>query len=197
MKLNSYTQMLSTSGGRWQATILAIAVTAVTIVTMGQPVWCKCGAIAISSWDIWSTHNSQHLIDPYTFTHVLHGFVLFWCLTLAADRLTTQQRFMAAVLLECLWEIVENSPFVINRYRMATISNEYLGDSVLNAVSDIIACIIGYAIAERIRMTWSVAVFMMVELALLVTIRDGLILNVIMLLVPIDALKNWQMELRQ
>lgn len=151
----------------------------------------------MTSWDIWSPHCSQHLIDPYTFSHVLHGFVLFWCLAFLPARFSQQQRFVFAALIECAWEIFENSPFVISRYRTATIALEYLGDSVLNSVADVIACMVGYEFATRVRYVWSISAFVLIELALLVAIRDGLILNVLMLLLPIDAIKDWQMEISQ
>lgn len=181
----------------WRNAMLATLITAVVLAAMGQPLWCQCGTFSVSSWDIWTSHNSQHLIDPYTFTHVLHGFVLCWCLVFLPPRFSPQQRFLLAALLECAWEIMENSPFVINRYRMATISLDYLGDSVLNSVADVIACMLGYEFASRVRSVWSIAAFFLIELILMIAIRDGLILNVLMLLTPIDAIRDWQLEIRQ
>ena len=181
----------------WRNAMIATFITAIVLAAMGQPLWCKCGTFSLTSWNIWSSHNSQHLIDPYTFSHVLHGIVLCWCLAFLPARFSTQQRFLIAALLECAWEIVENSPFVINRYRTATIALDYLGDSVLNSVADVIACMLGYEFASRVRTAWSVAAFFVIELMLMIAIRDGLILNVLMLLMPIDAIKDWQMEIRR
>lgn len=177
--------------------LIAIVITTAVIWLMGQPVWCKCGSLAISSWNIWSSHNSQHFIDPYTFSHVQHGFAFFWLLLPLHRRLSISQCFFAAVLLECGWEILENSPIVIQRYRNATISLDYLGDSVLNSAGDIVACLLGYEIASRIRLRWSVLMFVVIELILMLMIRDGLILNILMLVAPVEAIKTWQMGIRQ
>ncbi|MFN9720577.1 MAG: DUF2585 family protein [Planctomycetota bacterium] len=176
--------------------LIAVFITTVVIWLMGQPVWCKCGSPAIFSWNIWSSHNSQHLIDPYTFSHVQHGFVFFWMLLPLNRRLSPSQCFFLALLLECGWEILENSPIVIQRYRTATISLDYLGDSVLNSAGDIVACLIGYEVASRIRLRWSIVMFVVIELLLMLTIRDGLILNVLMLLAPIESIKTWQMGIQ-
>ncbi len=177
--------------------LIAIALTVAVLWLMGQPFWCKCGNLSIASWNIWSSHNSQHFIDPYTFSHVQHGLVFFWMLLPLLRRLGVPQCFFIATLMECGWEILENSPIVIQRYRTATISLDYLGDSVLNSVADILACMIGFEFASRVRLRWSVAMFVVIELLLMLTIRDGLILNVLMLLTPIEAIRDWQMEIRQ
>jgi hypothetical protein len=173
--------------------LLAVAV--VTLRTMGQPWWCKCGRWVPWSWDIWSNHNSQHLIDPYTFTHVLHGIILCGLLYWAPRTVSQTTRFVAAILLEGAWEILENCPIIIERYRAATISKDYFGDSVANSVADILACALGYWLAFRLRSLGSVIVFVVTEVILLVTIRDGLILNVVMLAWPTDIIRQWQLGL--
>ena len=172
--------------------ILAIAA-AVTLWLMGQPLWCKCGGWSPWWWDIWSSHNSQHLIDPYTASHVLHGVffcgLFFWL----PRSVSLNVRFLTAIVLAVGWEILENSPIIIERYRAATIATGYSGDSVINAVADILACAIGYAIAFRMRAAKSLIFFFATELIVLICVRDCLVLNVVMLIYPIEAIKVWQL----
>lgn len=168
---------------------------ALLLARQGQPLWCACGGISPLSLDIWSRHNSQHLVDPYSATHVLHGLAfygLLWLVT-ARGRLALPWRFAAAVLLESAWELLENSEAVIRRYREATISLDYFGDSVANSLSDVAMCAAGFAIAARLRPPWAAALFVATELLLLATIRDSLVLNVIMLVAPLPGVKEWQM----
>lgn len=184
-----------TSASRKKAVLIYVALfgAMVTLLrSMGRQWWCHCGQLTPWSWDIWSSHNSQHLIDPYFFTHVLHGVIFFWCLRPLASRLSPTTRFRIALLIEAGWEILENSPVIIDRYRAATISLDYFGDSIANSVFDLIACGLGYLIASSLRWYWSLLLFAIVELTLLFTIRDTLILNVIMLVYPIEAMKTWQ-----
>ena len=179
-----------------EATLLAavLVVTAVTLRLMGQPWWCIQGDLAPWAFDVNSPHNSQHLVDPYTLTHVLHGFAFYALLwVLAGERLPQAVRFRIAMVVEAGWEIFENTDLVINRYREATISLDYFGDSVVNSLADIVACAIGYGIAATIPVAASVATFAGVEVLLLLWIRDSLLLNIVMLLWPLEAIKNWQM----
>ncbi len=169
-----------------------VAATAGTLDLMGQWWWCSCGSLVPWSWDIWSSHNSQHLLDPYFFTHVLHGMLFFAALCLLPKRVPLQVRFLITMTIEGLWEILENSPIIVERYRAATISLDYYGDSIANSISDIGACALGFWITASLRWWWSVAIFVVVELLLVITIRDCLILNIIMLLCPIEAIKQWQ-----
>ena len=166
---------------------------AIILYLMGQPLWCKCGGLSPWSWDIWSSHNSQHLVDPYFFTHVLHGVVLCGLLYWLPGRVSEASRFLTAVILEAGWEILENSPTIIERYRAATISKDYFGDSIMNSAGDLIACIVGYLLARRLGFRNSNVFFLLTELILLLTIRDSLLLNVLMLVWPVEAIKRWQM----
>lgn len=169
-----------------------IVVLVVILHLLGRRPWCKCGGYSPWSWEIYSQHNSQHLIDPYTFTHVLHGIVFFGVLWLLRDRLSDSVRLMIAAVVEAAWEVLENTSLIIERYREATISLDYYGDSIANSVSDVLACLLGYLIASRLRWYYSVAIFLAVEVTLLLTIRDSLLLNVIMLVYPSDAILQWQ-----
>ncbi|MFN9233341.1 MAG: DUF2585 family protein [Planctomyces sp.] len=158
----------------------------------GQPWFCRCGSGAVWSGNVVSSHNSQHLLDPYALTHVLHGVALAGLLWLLRGCCTPAWRFALASLLEAAWEILENSPIVIERYRTATISRDYYGDSVINSIGDLGACMAGYLLAERLGLKRSLLVFAIVELLLLFWIRDCLTLNVVMLLSPVEAIRDWQ-----
>ncbi|MEM8668549.1 MAG: DUF2585 family protein [Planctomycetota bacterium] len=172
--------------------LVVAGMTAITLGSMGRIWWCACGSLNLASWDIWSTHNSQHLIDPYTFSHVLHGVIFYWLLQLVPDRYIGHRRFLVAITIEACWELLENSPIIIDRYRAATISLDYYGDSIANSFFDIIACGLGYWFARSFRWTWSVSAIVATEIVMLITIRDSLVLNVVMLLTPIDAIREWQ-----
>lgn len=189
------------------ATLVGIgAPTAAGLRAMGRTVWCSCGSPVPWSWDIWSKHNSQHLVDPYTFTHVLHGFV-FYALSAALARVVLRiatpagrsprpAGFALAVAMEAVWELFENTNAVIERYREATISLDYFGDSVINSMGDLGACALGFGIVARLPTRASIALFLATEAALLATIRDSLTLNVLMLVLPggglTEAIQAWQ-----
>lgn len=177
---------------RFSGSIMLAITTAVILWLMGQPLWCKCGGWSPWWWDIWSPHNSQHLIDPYTASHVLHGVIFCGLFFWLPKAVSLNIRFLTAIVLEVGWEILENSPIIIERYRAATIATGYSGDSVINSVADILACAIGYAIAFRLRAPKSLIFFFATELLVLLWVRDCLILNVVMLIYPIEAIKVWQ-----
>lgn len=158
----------------------------------GRVWWCACGESNLWSGDPNGAHSSQHVFDPYTFTHILHGVLLCGILTWAWPRLTGVFAVCAAVLLEAIWEIVENSPFVIGRYRTATIALGYEGDSIVNSLGDLVSCTLGFLLARRIGLRWSAVVVVVIELALLLSIRDNLFLNILMLIFPLEVVKNWQ-----
>lgn len=158
----------------------------------GRVLWCQAGDYSPWSWSIWTTHNSQHIVDPYSFTHVLHGVLEFWLIGLVFGRLPTSWRLLIAVMIESTWEIAENSSYVIERYRSATISLDYFGDSIINSVADIVCCASGFLLAYKLRFWRSLAIFAATEAVLIFTIRDSLVINIIMLIYPIEAIKAWQ-----
>ncbi len=133
------------------------------------------------------------MIDPYFFTHGLHGIIFYGMLRWLWKAGSVTNRFVMAVLLESAWEVLENTPLVIERYRTVTMSLDYYGDSVANSLMDVIACAVGFGIAYRLKLWQSAAIIAATELALLLTIRDCLALNVLMLISPIEAVKEWQM----
>ena len=177
----------------WLALIPVLGVAVVALRLEGHRWWCLCGRPVPWSGDIWSKHNSQHLADPYTFTHLLHGFLFYALLRPLAGRLGSGTRLKLAVAVESLWEVLENSEPLIERYRQATIALGYAGDSIFNSVGDIVACGVGYLLAGRLPIRWSFALFVLVEAALLLVYRDNLALNVLMLIWPNQAIKSWQM----
>lgn len=153
---------------------------------------CKCGYIKLLHLETMSSENSQHIADWYTPSHVLHGFIFFFVLWLVAKRLSFGWRLTIATIVEAAWEIAENTDAVINRYREVTIALDYFGDSVLNSVFDIFAMIAGFYAARVLPVWASVAIIILAEVFVVYMIRDGLALNVIMLLYPLDAIRDWQ-----
>lgn len=171
-----------------------IAATALIEWQMGRLLFCKCGVVSVWSGDIWSNQNSQQFADPYSFTHVLHGVVFYFLIHVAAGRHASMLgKLVIAVCLESGWEILENSSFIIDRYRAVTISLDYYGDSILNSVSDIFAMMLGFLIANRLPWKITLVGAIAVDVFLLFWIKDSLALNVLMLIYPIESIKNWQM----
>lgn len=178
-------------------TLLSIAVVALMAVVLlfaGRRWWCKSGDYAIYVNDAWnSSHTSQHLFDPYSFTHILHGVFFFWLVLLLFSRLSIHWRFVIAVFAESAWEVFENSSYIIDKYRKNTASLDYFGDSIANSVGDVAACAVGFWIAYKLGAWRSLIFFLLVEAVLLLWIRDSLLLNILMLIWPLDWIKQWQM----
>lgn len=143
--------------------------------------------------NIWSSEQSQRFADPYSFSHVVHGLLFYGALWLVARQLPVRTRLIIAVLLEAIWEVMENSPIIINRYRAVTISLGYTGDSVLNSMADILMMASGFLLASRTRLWVAIGIVLACEIGMLIACRDNLTLNILMLIHPIDAIRNWQM----
>jgi hypothetical protein len=169
-----------------------VAATAAILYTMGQPLICKCGYVKLWHGVVVSSENSQHLTDWYTPSHIIHGILFFGLFTLILRKASINVRLTLALILECAWEIVENTDMVINRYREATIALDYFGDSVINSSADILAMVVGFFLASRLPVWASLAIIIVFEATTTWLIRDGLALNVLMLVWPIDAVKTWQ-----
>lgn len=154
--------------------------------------WCKWGDYSVWSSDAWGKHNSQHFLDPYSLTHVLHGVLFFWLISLIFRKTPFVWQFTLAIFVECAWEIVENSSTVIEHYRTATLALDYYGDSIANSLGDIFCCGFGFWLACKLKFRRSLLLFLLVEIVLLVWIHDSLLLNIVMLIHPIEAVKQWQ-----
>lgn len=178
-----------------QAVLVSTAIilaAAAVLLFMGRMPICECGYVKLWHGQTVSSENSQHLMDWYTPSHVLHGLAFYAVLWLVAGRLSLGTRLVIATVVEALWEIIENTDAIIERYRAATIALDYYGDSVINSVADMVAMLVGFWLARVLPVWASVALFILAEVVTIWWIRDGLMLNVIMLLWPLDAVREWQ-----
>lgn len=173
-------------------TIIIIQSGVIWLLAVGRIPICKCGYVKLWHGQTMSSENSQHLTDWYTPSHLLHGILFYWALSPFRHRLSFGWRLAIATLVETAWEIIENSDAIINRYRSVTISLDYYGDSVINATADILAMVLGFWLASKLPVKVSVALVIGFELLTMWWIRDGLALNVLMLLYPVDAVRVWQ-----
>jgi hypothetical protein len=173
--------------------LIVLGVTGAIELLMGRSPLGPDGRFGFWESSIWSDECSQRLADPYSFSHIGHGLLFYGVLWLLARKLPLRHRFFVALLLEASWELLENSPLIINRYRAGTIAQGYVGDSVMNSLSDIVMMSLGFLFASRVRPWMSVALLLTMEIGCALCIRDNLTLNIIMLVHPIAAIKAWQM----
>jgi hypothetical protein len=159
----------------------------------GRSFICSCGYFAIWIRDWCSSNTSQQLLDPYSLTHILHGFLFFWLMLLLFKRMTGAWQFWLALLLESAWEVFENTPFVINKYRTETAALGYQGDTIVNSLGDLGCALLGFLVARRLGWWRSLIVFVLVELVLILWIHDSLLLQILMLVRPVEAIKFWQL----
>lgn len=176
----------------WLAILVTCAAAAFLLDQQGRLWICKCGRVKLWAGDIWSADNSQHLFDPYSFTHILHGFIFFWVASWLLPRLHFGWQLWLTILVEAAWEVGENTEAVIQRYREATLALGYDGDTIVNSLSDIVLCGVGVFLARRLGFWRTLALFVLTEVVLTLWIRDSLLLNILMLLYPIEAIRNWQ-----
>jgi hypothetical protein len=176
----------------WFIALGLVAVAAIILLWMGRPPICTCGEVKLWVGTVNGPDNSQHIADWYTPSHIIHGFLFYWIGWLFLRRNPPGDRLIGAVLIEAGWEILENSSYIIDRYREATMALGYSGDSVINSVSDIGWMVFGFALARRLPVKVTVTLAILLELLTLFIIRDNLTLNVLMLVWPIDAIRVWQ-----
>jgi Protein of unknown function (DUF2585) len=174
------------------AACVIVLLMSVLLRAQGRLLICACGQVQIWTSDTCSANNSQHLFDPYSFTHVLHGVMFFWLIALVFRRMAPGRQLLLALALEAAWEVFENSRFVIERYRTATAALGYQGDTIVNSIGDVLCALLGYLIARQLGVRWSFILFLLVELILILWIHDSLLLQILMLMRPVEAIKLWQ-----
>lgn len=172
------------------ACLVILAATAAALLLMGRPAICTCGEVSL--WGPVGPTQSQMLSDWYSPSHIVHGLLFYAALWLVARKWPVERRFLLALLVECAWEVIENTPMVIDRYREATAALGYTGDSVINSLSDVAMMAVGFLAARKLPVWASILLVLLLELVPLIVIRDNLTLNVWMLLAPSDSIRAWQ-----
>jgi hypothetical protein len=174
------------------AIVMIVASQVLALAALGQPSWCECGYVKLWHGLVLSSENSQHLTDWYTFSHVIHGSGFYLLLWLVAPGMPFGMRLAIAFGLEAAWEVFENTPFVIDRYRQSALAQGYFGDSVINSVVDTLAAGVGMVLARTLPIWTTLALVVSLELFVGAMIQDNLILNIVQLIYPNDFVSRWQ-----
>lgn len=184
----------------WQIAywLIGIGLTMIAgLIAMGRKAWCPQADYFPWSWDIWTAHCSQHFVDPYSLSHFQHGLGLFVLLNVCfGKRISLTVNVATVAAIEAIWELAENTSFIINRYREATVSLDYYGDSITNSFGDYVFCLLGVYVAHQLPTRYVVGLFVAAEVISLIWIKDSLLINIVMLISPIDAIREWQMPVK-
>ncbi len=178
----------------WAAMAGILAAVAAVQFAIGRVPICGCGYVRLWHGEVWSSGNSQHLTDWYTLSHIVHGFLFYALLRWLRPGWSVAWRAAAAMLIEGAWEVVENTALIIDRYREVTASLDYYGDSIVNSFGDGVAMLVGFFVAARVPTLASIAIVLLLEGIAAWVIRDNLTLNVLMLVRPVEAVRDWQMQ---
>lgn len=174
--------------------VLVMAVTGLIEWGTGRSLLGPDGMFGWWDGNIHGSENSQRVADAYTFSHIIHGMAFYAFLWWVARKVPMRYRFVIALVMEALWELLENSPIIIDRYRATAIAQGYVGDSVLNSISDIGWAGLGFIITKYSKIWVTVALIVVMELGCLFWIRDNLTLNIVMLAYPVESINTWQSE---
>src|SRR3989344_1177675 len=169
-----------------------IALQALALFLFGQPKICECGYIKLWEGVVLSAGNSQHITDWYTFSHIIHGFIFFWLAKLVFPRAGVGVWLLLSVGVEAAWEVLENTPMVIEHYREQALAQGYVGDSIVNSVVDTLATVVGFFLALRLPVWLVILIAVGLEAFTIYMIRDGLALNIINLIIPLEFIAEWQ-----